>query len=427
VSTKKLTFAHVSDIHFIRGFSGESPFDIDKPVREAILADARTMRDDVGPVRGMLVTGDIAYAGKASEYKTALEWLGQLTDILRCEREFLWCVPGNHDVDQSVLRENTAILALHDRLRNVADKEGQLRADLELESTGRLLLSPLKAYNEEFAARMDCLSRPRQPWWTTNLELNDGSTLCLRGLNSTIISGLDPKAQMFLGAFQTDYGRTAGVEYLTLCHHPIDWLLDKDKVEQALIAYSRISLFGHKHIQKGNQIDNTLWLVAGAVHPDRRQPDWQPRYNYLSIEVNGSGENRYMSVDVYARVWSQTERQFTREQGSYPGQFHNYKLKLPAWAKDGNIDEKGDALGAAMPQNAGPDQRTLALNRKKLLFRFGGLPHHTKIAIMRRFDLLQDDDQKLSDAELIAACFERARSKGVHDQVWVPVEAQSAC
>jgi predicted phosphodiesterase len=425
----KLTFVHLSDIHFILAFSSESPFDIDKAVRDAILNDAKNLGSKLEPIAGILITGDIAYAGKPGEYKTALDWLAQLTETLNCEKEYLWCVPGNHDVDRSVLKENTAISAVHMRLRQATDREAQLRNDLEVESTGRLLFSPLKAYSEEFATRLGCLSHPKQPWWTDDLLLNDGSTLRLRGLNSVLISGPDDDDEgnkLLLGAIQTEYGRCEGVEYLTLCHHPMDWLLDRDNVDEALLAYSRIQLFGHKHNQKVNKMDETLWLVAGAVHPERSKPNWLPRYNYLSIEVLGTGSDRYMSVDVYGRVWSQTERRFTREQGSYKEEFRNYRLKLPEW-RPKMIPEHGDLMPDAQPsaRNSGERQKGMNLNRKKLLFRFIGLPHHTKVAIMKKFALWEDGDQKLPDAEIFAACFERAKRKGVLDAVWDVVEGQA--
>jgi len=76
-----------------------------------------------------------------------------------------------------VLKENLAISAVHDRLRTTADREAQLRQHLELVDTGRLLFSPLKAYSEEFATRLGCLSHPKQPWWTDDFTLNDGSIL----------------------------------------------------------------------------------------------------------------------------------------------------------------------------------------------------------------------------------------------------------
>jgi hypothetical protein len=76
-------------------------------------------------------------------------------------------------------------------------------------------------------------------------------------------------------------------------------------------------------------------------------------------------------------------------------------------------------------QISGDAQTGMNVNRKKLLFRFIGLPHHTKVAIMKKFDLWEEDDRKLSDAEIFAACFERARRKRVLDAVWDAVEGQA--
>jgi hypothetical protein len=426
---KKLTFVHVSDIHFIRGFSGESAFDLDEAVRKAILEDAKHLRRTIGSVQGILITGDIAFAGKSAEYQTALNWLAQLAEQLECEKEYVWCVPGNHEVDQSVLKENTAISALHDRLRRSEHVDKQLKDDVENENTGRLLFAPLKAYNEEFATRFNCLTQPKQPWWEDDMLLNDGSILRLRGLNSVLISGPNDdnkENKLLLGSAQTECGRDNGVEYLILCHHPVDWLLDGENAQQALMAYSRIQLFGHKHIQKVNQMDDTLWLVAGAVHPFRAERNWVPRYNCLSLEVEGTGNDRRLSVDVYARVWSQIERLFTREQGSYKEEFRNYKLRLREW-QPAMVPEAPTAVAPAEAKYRPPEKQEVVgmnLNKKKLLYRFIGLPHHTRIAIMKKFDLLQEGDEKRPDAEVFATCFERAKTKGVLDAVWDAVEAQ---
>jgi predicted phosphodiesterase len=424
----KLTFVHLSDIHFVKGFSGTSAFDLDRAVREALVADAKNLRPQLEPFSGILITGDIAYAGKSPEYKTALDWLAELADALGCQPEYMWCVPGNHDIDQSVLKENTAIGAMHDSIKQAVDPDKQFRDHLEHQNAG-MLFSPIKAYNDEFAARLDCLTRPKQPWWTEDFYLNDGSTLRLRGLNSAICSGLhdDEKTnKLFLGSAQTEYGRQAGVEYLTMCHHPIGWLIDSDATEQALMAYSRIQLFGHKHVQKANRIDETLWLTAGAVHPERAGAGWLPRYNYLSISVERDGKDRVMAVDLYARVWHQPERLFTREQGASEN-FKHYKLKLPEWrlAMIAERNKPETRLDSAAEQPAGEAKSGMNPSKRKLLFKFIGLPHHTKVGIMKKFDLWEENDQQLPDTDVFVACFDRANKKGVLDDFWNEVDGLS--
>jgi hypothetical protein len=60
VVDEKLTFVHLSDIHFILGFSNESPFDTDKPVRDAILQDAKTLRKKLTSANGKLAPTQLA-------------------------------------------------------------------------------------------------------------------------------------------------------------------------------------------------------------------------------------------------------------------------------------------------------------------------------------------------------------------------------
>jgi hypothetical protein len=89
------------------------------------------------------------------------------------------------------------------------------------------------------------------------------------------------------------------------------------------------------------------------------------------------------------------------------------------------VERRENTTGAeGTTQRQVDPQQGMNLNRKKLLFRFIGLPHHTKVAIMKRCGLWQEEDNKLPDAEIFAGCFERAKKKGVLDAVWEVVEGQ---
>ena len=76
--------------------------------------------------------------------------------------------------------------------------------------------------------------------WTYPLELDDGYSLCLYGINSTIISNADDHRKddngkevlrkMRLGNHQIPL-RENKVIYMTICHHPIqDWKEDLGQV-----------------------------------------------------------------------------------------------------------------------------------------------------------------------------------------------------
>jgi 3',5'-cyclic AMP phosphodiesterase CpdA len=65
------------------------------------------MRDDIIRRRKagaifdfVLATGDIAYAGKAPEYKLAVAFFDELAAATAVPREKIFCIPGNHDIDR---------------------------------------------------------------------------------------------------------------------------------------------------------------------------------------------------------------------------------------------------------------------------------------------------------------------------------------
>ena len=68
---------HLSDIHFLQRRS-DRIYDLDQDLRNELERDAKAMRGRLGSVHGVLVTGDIAFAGRREEYDTALNWLKRL-------------------------------------------------------------------------------------------------------------------------------------------------------------------------------------------------------------------------------------------------------------------------------------------------------------------------------------------------------------
>jgi predicted phosphodiesterase len=416
-ATQKLTFIHLSDIHFVRDFSGQNAFDIDRFVRNELVRDARRVVLTLGQISGILVSGDIAFAGKAGDYETALVWLAELSEAVNCPPGLVWCVPGNHDVDRSVLKEHTTIQATQEQIRTHQNLDSMLKQHLQSEDAA-LLFSPVRAYNETFASRLGCVTAPHQPWWEDDLELNDGSILRLRGLNSAIISGPTDdrdKSKLCLGSVQTEYKREDNVTYLTLCHHPPDWLVDGDNVRKALRAYSKIQLLGHKHSHEIEETNGTLWLYSGAVHPVREERDWNPTYYVISISVENADNSRKLKVEVCRRVWSQDERAFVRPAG-HESDCQPYSLPLQAWTPS-----PVSATDAPPPTRG----TTMTVNRKKLLYAFVGLPYHVRISIMRKLGLIDETNEKLPDSELFASCFDRAVRKKLLDQIWEAVETQT--
>lgn len=424
-SADKKVFIHLSDIHFVKNFSDESKYDLDAALRHALEQDATKMLDHVGHVDGILISGDIAFAGKVEEYEIARNWLTKLSSLVGCDAGYVWCVPGNHDVDQSVHKAMPTLLDTFSALRNSKRLDEDLTERLESRENGPLLFQPLKAYHEQFAAKYGCPTTPKQPWWEDDITLNDGSILRIRGLNSALISSrLDHEdtAKLILGSAQTQYKPESHVTYLTLCHHPPDWLIDGDDTHEAMVAGSQLQLFGHKHKHRHETINQTLRLYSGAVHPVRKEKPWDPRYYFIVLKVEGSGDSRQLVIELFPRVWSKTSRTFVRDAGDFEGQFITERLKLPNWKAPATPAAATTEAASGSEDTPGP----MTLDKKKLINRFMLLPYHSQLTILRTFDLFNEDERKtIPDTELFISCFQRAREKGVLEKVWDAIESES--
>jgi hypothetical protein len=51
-------------------------------------------------------------------------------------------------------------------------------------------------------------------------------------------------------------------------------------------------------------------MVAGALHPDRTERPWVPRYNILAISGEIREKTRYLLIKIYPRRWSEEFSQF---------------------------------------------------------------------------------------------------------------------
>lgn len=128
-----LTFLHLSDLHFTTTDAGNQ-FDLDIKIREALLADLGT--DGRTNFDAILVTGDIAYHGRAEEFARAKEWLEEVRTNTESSPEALYVVPGNHDVNRDIVSVDSSLWELHQSLRkNTSPEERLTSLKMKLNST----------------------------------------------------------------------------------------------------------------------------------------------------------------------------------------------------------------------------------------------------------------------------------------------------
>lgn len=437
-----LKFIHLSDIHFHFKISGEH-YDLDGVIRHELVLDAEQISHEMGSTNGILVSGDIAFSGNPKEYDTAYKWLDELCQKTNCSLSNVWTVPGNHDIDRSKIKDSPISQMLRKELRQtpIANLNGKIRTYLENAESRKTLFDPLENYNS-FATRFGCCSTAEPLYWTHDLTLNDGSTLRLWGMNSAVISDADDSDtqetnKLILSNFQTNFLRDNAVVHLTMCHHPLEWLRDKNEIEDWFDQHARIQLFGHRHVQRIRPISDNIRIAAGAVHPERGESDWEPRYNFITMEVRRDEQGRRMlHVTINPRVWNDTAKKFLVDQLGV----HERDLPLGNWQSAPivgaendveallDIEELSVVLAAIQPdlleiEKSEPHKEVSILNAgEKLTSRYLSLPHNLQMQIALKLELSGDDDASLSDTELYRRYFKRAKEKKRLEHLWKEVE-----
>lgn len=428
----RLRFVHLSDIHFSNKVS-KVGFDPDQILRECVVADVKKLRAELGDMTAILVSGDIAYAGKKDEYDDAANWLDAITAAAGCDVTAVWMCPGNHDVDQDVIRADTIITDTHNAVRSndlFYDKDTALTKRLSEPSAGKLLYSPMKQYNE-FAARYESsFSATKKDFaWERDFKLNDGTILRLRALNTALLSDLsDNEGTLFLGSRACSFPKRDGVEYMTIAHHPPSWLADKREAERQFDDNVRVQMFGHEHDQRVLEGKAFTKLFAGSINPHRAEPNWKPGYNIIEISVDSS-EGRKLVVDVHAREWHQSPPQFRVVLDRMHNSVHSNKIELEALPADYVPLETTDEItidhASDTPFVTQYDQSSSGLGAqvdfRQIVFRFFRLTISKKNEIVGHLRLVEDDDTSLADVEKFRLALARARERNKLEELmeWI--------
>lgn len=425
----KIVLVHLSDIHFTS--SSGSIHDVDQNVRDELLRDVAGLAKQLGSVTGVLVTGDIAFSGKRDEYQHAANWLRQVCDAVGCEEQNVSVVPGNHDVDR-VLANDLITKMLHRDIRELRGPaiDVKLREFFSHAQSANALLAPLAEYNT-FAQRYGCSVSATDPYWQRDLVLECGTKLRMRGLCSAYVSNPeDDKGKMILGTAYAGVQRDDGVLHMTLCHHPPEWLRDQDSVEDHLKSKVHIQLFGHKHAQRVDVVNGKVRLVAGAMHPERRAPEWVPTYNMLEIKRL---DRDHIGMRLFQRRWHQPMTRFAADRDPDNGKEYR-EFKWAGYSRRirtsdlSAVNSHAAQLGpvAAAPHTAvsTPDATptTDSDHKHRLVFRFLTLPTLDRYQIALRLGLLRDADDSLPPNTLFLEVFQRAVEAQLLPALWDETE-----
>src|SRR5260370_15179499 len=146
-----LAFVHLSDIHFRKGQVGDV-HDGDAAIRNELERDLRRLRSRVSRLDGIIISGDVAFAGQPAEYAFAGSWIESIREQLQCDPGGVMCIPGNHDVDRALVSDGSEVekLQLQIRAPGAAEERTRVIASILRDPVkGPSLFSPIKAYPVE--------------------------------------------------------------------------------------------------------------------------------------------------------------------------------------------------------------------------------------------------------------------------------------
>jgi len=414
---------HVSDIHF-RAPECAQDNDPNRAYRTRMVQDARARARALGPVNAILVGGDIAYRGAHTEYEAAFAWLAELARECGCSLERIYVVPGNHDVDRSLISGSRQVRNIHKAIKDASPgaRRGELQAQLSEVATGRALFEPLAAYNT-FAARFNCQVYPERIAWKQDIDLAGGLTLRLHGFTSTLLSGAvnghsqdDQPRDLYLSPWQTGLLDPAtDTVNLVMSHHPPDWLMDQDEVEDAINGRAAIHLFGHKHRQRLLRDHQFIRFDAGAINPDPNELGWHPCYNLIQLEVNGEGANRELRIAVHQLEWQTNPERYRARLDLNGGEVFHHVIRCPADEAPSILTLAGRAIAVPAPAPDPPPPDVEAAmgeqSTRNLVIRWWDLPMATRRDIALRLGLISQEEVSLPEPERYGRALFRAKER----------------
>lgn len=307
MSKKSNTFQmlHISDLHV----STDKEFDR-KVVLDPLLDRLKEDRKIGLQPEIVVITGDLAWAGKKEEYQKAEEFLKDLRGFLELDKEHFFIVPGNHDLDYDKYRPT-----------DVPKYDDMETLNLELEKFRADRLQGLDDFFRFIETNYPHLSPEMDHLipFVHRYETQGGKHLGLVGLNSAwMCRKKDPS--------KTDIGKVAIGEYqiknaveslkkkgeldcvLFLFHHPLTWLWPLDRRICIHYLNHSIVLTGHIHDGEGGYLKDAKGCYnpfsAGAVYLKSSRShqfhylalDWEKQYIQLDYRIY-SAQNRCWDID----------------------------------------------------------------------------------------------------------------------------------
>ena len=228
----------------------------------------------------ILVTGDIAFSGKAGEYALAEQFFENLESTLGVNRNRIFCVPGNHDIDRS--KQTMAFIGARSALRDQSSVDDFLTDQDELKNLLTRQLA-FRNFQGSFSSGQVRHYTADGLAYTSRLEIDDLS-ITIVGLDTTWLAegGGEDHGHLLMGEMQAINAMTSAWEgndvpnvVIAIAHHPFHVLQEFDYLSVQPRIERQVHFFHHGHLHTphtrlaGPQGSQCLTIAAGASYATR--------------------------------------------------------------------------------------------------------------------------------------------------------------
>lgn len=279
---KTLTWLHVSDFHF----KDDDSYDRDVVLRSLISAVEKARLKNLCP-DCIFVTGDVAYSGREQEYAAASAFFDKLREVAALDKNRLFIVPGNHDVDRNEGKGLVHSLASEEEsVEFFGPKHPQHH------------FAKLGAFRQWFNNYFEGVQKfpSRSTCQTQEIDVR-GIRIGVVAINSALFSiNQHDHGKLWVGRRCLDeaieeINRLSPHLRIALIHHPLEWLheAERSNIQAKLSNNVDCILRGHLHeAESSTTVTSTtsvLHIAAGAAYQSRQYPN---RAFFVHVDLNAS-------------------------------------------------------------------------------------------------------------------------------------------
>jgi UDP-2,3-diacylglucosamine pyrophosphatase LpxH len=287
---KAFSWLLISDLHLK---DDRDPWSQNVALRD-LVRDIEVRRTDFTNVQFIIVSGDLAFSGRASEYNLVTTFLDDLRKVLGVERRCVFLVPGNHDVARKT--QQLSFYGARHKFDSAGNAEEFLSIAEERDSLLRRLDNFVK-FDREFCADQQRQFTEDKLAYFATLSV-DALPIGIAGLNSALLCGDDYDEGLLVVGDRPiidllEIIHSADIRLLVgVLHHPLAWLRDFDQqmIEERLVPQCDLMHRGHLHEPRVQFVSTSaaqscLVVAAGAGYAGR---DFDNSYAVISVDPTDS-------------------------------------------------------------------------------------------------------------------------------------------